>query len=139
MHDQIELRAFCSKHSEILENSTILPSGGSVAFRGDLSSADNVLAGTRHNLKIGSNNGDNIGICSDAGPDKFSHSDSHDEMLLDSQLDGLNTATSAGRTDEIDNASDSLGFALVLKKVFCIKSKFICMFSIKFNYHDVES
>ncbi|XP_028775037.1 uncharacterized protein LOC114731945 isoform X2 [Neltuma alba] len=127
-YENIELRAFCSKHSDIQENSTMLPSGGSVAFGSDLSSADSLPAGTQQNLKIGCQNGDGTGIVSDGSPDKLSHSEPPDEILSDCQLNAhetsecsglpqLNNTAVVGRTDEIANASDSLGFALVLKKL----------------------
>ncbi|KAI9097752.1 hypothetical protein K1719_025523 [Acacia pycnantha] len=127
-HDHIELRVFCSKHSDIQENSTILPSGGSVAFRSDLSSADSLPAETQCTLKTGCHNGDNIGIFSDGSPDKLSHSEPQDGMLSDCQLNAhktsecsglpqLSNTAVVGSTDEIANASDSLGFALVLKKL----------------------
>lgn len=121
-HDNIELRAFCSKHSAILH------SGGSVGFGSDLSSADSLPAGRHYNLKIGCQNGGNVGIVCDGSPDKLSHSEPPDEVLSDCQLHAhetsecsslpqLNDTAVVGRSDEIANAPDSLGFALVLKKL----------------------
>ncbi|KAF7816909.1 Protein Jade-1 isoform A [Senna tora] len=120
---EIELRAFCSKHSELQENSSILPSGGSVAFGSEFSVANSLPvtlpADRQHDLKFGCTNGDNIGIASDGSPDKLSHSESLDAGSSDCRLSVCDTLEcgSLPQTDENVNSSDSLGFALVLKKL----------------------
>ncbi|GAU36754.1 hypothetical protein TSUD_318530 [Trifolium subterraneum] len=73
---QIELRAFCSKHSDLQENRNILPLGGSIAVGSEIPEA-NVLPVTfpvksEHNLKIGCSNG---GLESDSNRDKLNHND----------------------------------------------------------------
>lgn len=138
MYDQVELRAFCSKHSDLQEDSSILPSGGSVAFGSEFSVANSppatLPAGGEHNSKIGCRNGDSIGIVSDASPDKLRHNNPQDGELSDRRLSAcdmlecgsspqLNNSGVLGRADDNVNASDSLGFALVLKKVFWNTSK----------------
>ncbi|KAI4307329.1 hypothetical protein L6164_030530 [Bauhinia variegata] len=89
-YDNVELRAFCSKHSELLENNHILPSGGSVAVGVESSAANVRLSDGRLN----------------AG-----------DMLGSGGVQQLNNTGMVRRTDEDVNASDSLSFALVLKKL----------------------
>ncbi|KAI4337757.1 hypothetical protein L6164_016134 [Bauhinia variegata] len=133
-YDNVELRAFCSKHSELQENNHILSPGGSVAV-GILSSAADGLpvassVDRTHNFKIVCKNGDNFRIHmvdSDSCPDKLSHSEPQEIGSSDGRLNSSDMSESGvqqlsntgvvGRTNEDVNASDSLSFALVLKKL----------------------
>lgn len=147
MFYQVELRAFCSKHSDIQEKSSILPLDGSVAFGSEFSVDDSLpvilSAGRQHNLKIDCRNGEDIDRVSDGSPDKLSPSGSPNTGLPDTSECGslaqLDNNAMAGLTDENVNASDSHGFALVLKKVFYITSQCMCIFRIACNYCVVNS
>ncbi|KAE9603902.1 putative chromatin regulator PHD family [Lupinus albus] len=125
--DDVELRAFCLKHSDLQENRSISPSRGSVAI-GELSEANDPPAtlplNSTLNLKIGVQNGD---VVSDSSPDKLNHTEPQDGGLSDCRLSahGLlgcgavkqHNIGVVGKTNENVDASDSLTFALILKKL----------------------
>ncbi|CAL0307848.1 unnamed protein product [Lupinus luteus] len=130
--DNVELRAFCYKHSDRQENSSILPSEDSVAVGSEFSDANGLQVrlpvNNENNLKRGRRNEDNIVIISDDSPYNLSLNEPEDGGLsnirlnthsisgcnVDQQL--YNTET-VGRTSENANASDTLKYALVWKKL----------------------
>ncbi|XP_019430720.1 PREDICTED: uncharacterized protein LOC109338032 isoform X2 [Lupinus angustifolius] len=130
--DNVELRAFCFKHSDLQENSSILPSGNSVVVRSEFSDANGLQVrlpvNNEYNLKSGCRNGDNLGIISDDRPYKLSHNEPEDGGLSNSRLNSHNISgcdavrqlyntETVGRTNENANASDTLKYALVWKKL----------------------
>ncbi|XVE60397.1 hypothetical protein DITRI_Ditri05aG0125400 [Diplodiscus trichospermus] len=134
--DSIELRAFCSKHSDIHDNSSS-PQLGELCAAGTDSSTNNQLSpasmDTIRNLKIGLKNGDKIAAHIEA-PDDNSDKSSDGE-LQEIGLSGIDTRSNtrvasecgdrkqlvdAGLLERIngdDHNSDSLDFALILKKL----------------------
>ena len=135
MLDQVELRAFCCKHSDLQEKSSILPPEDSVAALGcEVSDATGfpvrLPVNSEQSLKIDCRNGSNIGIASDSSPDKLSHNEPEDGGLSDCRLtaqdmlgcDAEQQLCNAGTVDgtsENANLYDTLNFALILKKVCC--------------------
>lgn len=128
---QIELRAFCLKHSDLQGSRNILPLGGSIAVGSEFSEANDLPVTlpvkSEHNVKIGCSNGG--GLESDSNPDKLNHNDEPPEGGLSvcrinaHNMLGCGAAPPhniGGAVRTIDNvdASDSPSFALVLKKVF---------------------
>lgn len=128
---QIELRAFCSKHSDLQENRSILPLGGSIPVGSEFPEANGLPVTSpvksEHNIKIGCSNG---ALESDSNSDKLNHNDeppngglsvgtiSAQNMLVCGAAQPHNIGA-AGRTNEKLDASNSPSFALVLRKVFC--------------------
>ncbi|CAJ2644281.1 unnamed protein product [Trifolium pratense] len=127
--DEIELRAFCSKHSDLQENRNILPLGGSVAVGSEIPEANDLSVTlpvkSEHDLKIGCSNG---GLESDSNPDKLNHNDETPNGGLSvctiSAQDTLGCGAApphnigvAGRTNENVNVSESPSFVLVLRKL----------------------
>ncbi|KAG5036295.1 Protein Jade-1 [Glycine soja] len=128
-NDNVELRAFCLKHSDLPENRSIFPLEGSIAVRNDISEAKGFpvtlpLSGEQ-NLKDCRNRE----LASDSSPDKLNHNDeppdgglsgcrisAHDDMLGCGAVPQQNVGV-VGRANENIDASDSLSFALVLKKL----------------------
>lgn len=132
---QVELRAFCLKHSDLLEHRSILPLEGSIAVRKEFSEANDLSVSEEHNLKDCRNGG----LAPDSSLDKLNHSDEPpDGGLSDCKLSAPDMFGNGavpqqnvgvvGRANENADASDSLSFALILKKVFCIISISICVF-----------
>lgn len=134
---QVELRAFCLKHSDLQENRSILPLGGPIVPGSESSEANDLPVtlpmSSERCVKIDCGNGE---VVSDGNPDTLNHNDEPpDGGLSDCRFSTHNMLGCgdvpqhnigvAGRTNENVDASDSLSFALVLKKVFCIIS--ICM------------
>ncbi|RDY04519.1 hypothetical protein CR513_11762 [Mucuna pruriens] len=127
-NDNVELRAFCLKHSDLSENRSILPLEDSIAVKNEFSEANGlpVTLGVsdEHNLKDCRNGG----LASDSSPDKLNHYDeppdgglsdcrlSAHDMLGCGAVPQQNVGV-VGRANENVDASDSLGFALVLKKL----------------------
>ncbi|CAL0305533.1 unnamed protein product [Lupinus luteus] len=125
--DDVELRAFCLKHSDLQENRSISPSGSSVAI-GEFSEANDppttLPLNSEHNLKISVQNGD---VISDSCPGKLNHNEPEGGGLPDCRLSaqGLlgrgavkqHNIGVVGKTNENVGASDSLTFALILKKL----------------------
>ena len=109
---KVELRAFCLKHSDLQDNRSILPSGDSIPIGSELSEANGLPVNSERKLKIGCGNG---GVMSDSSPDNLNHND----MLGCGAVQQHNVGV-VGGTNENGDASDSLSFALVLKKVFCV-------------------
>ncbi|KAK0576925.1 hypothetical protein LWI29_025450 [Acer saccharum] len=130
--DNVELRAFCSKHSDIQDSNSTPQIGDSCI--GD-SSVSNHLRETSsinrlHRLKVSRRNGDKIAVhmeTSDANTDRSN--DSEDIRLSDSRLNGV-PVTECGEvqqpkyigTLERSNSedvspSDTLNFAIILKKL----------------------
>lgn len=113
---QVELRAFCLKHSNLQEDRSILPLGGrSIAAGGDFSEANDLPVSlpvsSEHNVKIVCDNG---GLVSNSIPDKLNHNGVPPDDGAFPQHDiGV-----TGKTNEHVDGSDSLSFVLVLKKVF---------------------
>lgn len=124
---QIELRAFCSKHSDLQENRSILPLGGSIPVGSEFSEANDLPVKSEHSIKIGFGNGV---LESDGNSDKLNHNDeppngglsvgtiSAQNMLVCGAAQPHNMGV-AGRTNEKVDSSNSPSFALVLRKVFC--------------------
>ncbi|CAJ1974169.1 unnamed protein product [Sphenostylis stenocarpa] len=123
----VELRAFCLKHSDLPENRSVLPQEGSIEVRNELSEANSLpvtlpVSG-EHNLRDCRNGG----LASDSNPDKLNHNDEPlDGVLPDCRLSAHMLGCGAtpqqnievvGRVTENVDASDSLSFALVLKKL----------------------
>ncbi|KAK7353481.1 hypothetical protein VNO80_18928 [Phaseolus coccineus] len=108
----VELRAFCLKHSDLPENKSILPQEGFIEVRNEFSEANDLpvtlLVSGEHNLRDCRNGG----LVSDSNPDNLNHNANH--QMEDYPI--------AGRGNENVDASDSLSFALVLKK--CISEGF---------------
>ncbi|MED6131358.1 hypothetical protein PIB30_008948 [Stylosanthes scabra] len=114
--DNIELRAFCLKHSDSQDNRGILPLGDSLAIGNTFLEANGLPVNSEHKLKIG---------C--GSPNKLNHNGLQDVGLSDcrliaSDLSGCGAVQQhnvgmVGKTNENGVASDSLSFALVLKKL----------------------
>ncbi|CAK8566288.1 unnamed protein product [Lathyrus sativus] len=128
-NDNIELRAFCLKHSDLQENRSILPLGGSIAVGNEFPKANDLPVTlpvkSEHNIKIGCTNG---GLESDTNPDMLNHNDQppdgglsvctvRAQNMLGCGAAPLHNIGVEGRTNENVNASDSPSFALVLKKL----------------------
>ncbi|KAK7311584.1 hypothetical protein RJT34_09826 [Clitoria ternatea] len=127
-NDNVELRAFCWKHSDLQENRSMLPLGGSIAVN-EFSEANGhpvtLPMSSEHNLKDSRDGG----LASDSSPDKSNHNEeSQDGGLSDSRLSAHDDISecdampqdntgAVGRVDENIDAPDSLSFALVLKKL----------------------
>ncbi|KAE9595938.1 putative chromatin regulator PHD family [Lupinus albus] len=130
--DNVELRAFCFKHSDFQEKSSILQSGDSVAIGSEFSDASvlqvSFPVNSENNLKRGCRNRDNVGTISDGSPDNLSHNEPEDGRLSISRLNAHNMLEcdaeqqlynigTVGRSNENANASDTLKYALVWKKL----------------------
>ncbi|KAK7353135.1 hypothetical protein VNO80_18575 [Phaseolus coccineus] len=126
-NDNVELRAFCFKHSDLPESRSILPQEGFIEVRNEFSEANDLpvtlpVSG-EHNLRDCRNGG----LVSDSNPDKLNHNDEPpDGGLPDCRLSAHMLGCGAlpqqnvevvGRGNENVDASDSLSFALVLKKL----------------------
>lgn len=132
---QIELRAFCLKHSDLQGNRSILPLGGSsIAVGSEFAEANDLPAtlpvNSEHNIITGCGNGE---LVSGDSPDKLDHNDEPPDgglpdcrfsatahNMLGSGSAAQHNIEVAGGSNENVDASDSLSFALVLKKVFHI-------------------
>lgn len=126
---QVELRAFCSKHSDIQDNSITPRTGDPCSAIGSDSCVFNNLEETLsmsklHKLKISCKNGDKVAVhmeTSDANSDRSA--DSEVTGFSDSRLISVPTSecTNAGMLDKSEwedvNPSDALNFTLILKKV----------------------
>ncbi|KAL5844155.1 hypothetical protein ACOSQ4_010113 [Xanthoceras sorbifolium] len=130
--DNVELRAFCSKHSDIQDSNSAHQIGDSCV--GDSSVSNNLQETSTinrlHKLKISRKNGDKIAVhmeTSDANTDRSN--DSEEIRLSDSRLNGV-PVTECGevqqptyigileRSNSEDvSPSDSLNFAMILKKL----------------------
>ncbi|XP_039023269.1 uncharacterized protein LOC120155865 isoform X2 [Hibiscus syriacus] len=124
--DNIELRAFCSKHSEIYDNSSS-PSHGELCASGTNSSIDNP-----QKSKISLSNGDNIAVdieSPDDNSDKSGGGELQDIGLSDTRS-SAQIASEYGETQQLGdmglleknndderNPSNSLNFAMILKKL----------------------
>jgi len=125
---QVELRAFCLKHSDLPESRNILPQEGFIEVRNEFSEANDLPVtlpvSSEHNLRDCRNGV----LVSDSNPDKLNHNDEPpDGGLPDCRLSAHTLGCGAvpqqnvevvGRGNENVDVSDSLSFALVLKKVF---------------------
>ncbi|XP_021681430.2 uncharacterized protein LOC110665553 isoform X2 [Hevea brasiliensis] len=134
--ENVELRAFCSKHSEFPDDRGNPQLGDSfIAMRSDSFTANcipsKLLTDKQHKLKIGQN-GDKVAVhveAPDSISDKSGDSESQEIELSDSRLndvlvsecaDGnqINNMDMPDRSDNEDaNLSDSLNLALILKKL----------------------
>ncbi|XP_019455602.1 PREDICTED: uncharacterized protein LOC109356638 isoform X3 [Lupinus angustifolius] len=127
--DNVELRAFCFKHSDFQEKSSILLSGDSVATGSEFSDASvlqvSFPVNNENNLKSGCRNRDNTGAISDGSPDKLNHNEpedgisrlnAHKVLGCDAEQQLYNIGM-VGRTNENASASDTLKYALVWKKL----------------------
>lgn len=128
---QIELRAFCSKHSNLQENRSILPLRGSIPVGSEFPEANDLPVTlpvkSEQSIKVGCSNG---ALESDSNSDKLKHNDeppsgglsvgtiSAQNMLVCGSAQPHNIGV-AGRINEKVDASNSPSFALVLRKVFC--------------------
>ncbi|XP_052188942.1 uncharacterized protein LOC127799193 isoform X2 [Diospyros lotus] len=130
--DDVELRAFCSKHSEVQNGSTTQQSGvGSDSYV-----TKHQPVGTTVNklqkLKFGRKSGDKITVHvveTDTNVSKLGNSATHGEGLSDARSYSLlqpecgdskqssSADTLERRTNEEPNASDSLDFTAILKKL----------------------
>ncbi|XP_015885585.3 uncharacterized protein LOC107420993 isoform X1 [Ziziphus jujuba] len=121
--DNVELRAFCSKHSDILDNdNTSQLDDPSVAVGSDYHATNKLLK-----LKIDQKNGDNIAVHTgtpDTSSDPSDDSEPREIGLADSRLmsvcndaQPLNDVESFERGTVDVDASDSINFKLILKKL----------------------
>ena len=126
------MRAFCSKHSDLQENRSILPLGGSIPVGSEFPEANDLPVTlpvkSEHSIKIGCSNG---ALESDSNSDKLNHNDeppngglsvgtiSAQNMLVCGGAAQQHNIGVTGRTNEKVDASNSPGFALVLRKVLC--------------------
>ncbi|KAH9756809.1 PHD finger family protein [Citrus sinensis] len=127
--NNVELRAFCAKHSDIQDNSSTPRTGDPCSAIGSESCVSNNLHETLsmsklHKLKFSCKNGDKIGVhteTSDANSDRST--DSEVTGFSDSRLISVPTSecTNAGKPDRSEfedvNPSDALNFTLILKKL----------------------
>ncbi|KAK7282765.1 hypothetical protein RIF29_11801 [Crotalaria pallida] len=125
--NDVELRAFCLKHSDLHENRSISPSGDSIN-NGEFTETNDLLVTSlvndEHCSKIGMQNG---GVESNSSPDKLNHNEAQDGGLSDCRLSvhdmlGCDSVQQhnigvAGRANENFDAPDSLSFPLILKKL----------------------
>ncbi|XP_019415536.1 PREDICTED: uncharacterized protein LOC109327024 [Lupinus angustifolius] len=123
----VKLRAFCLKHSDLQENISTFPSRGSVAI-GEFYEAKHlpvtVPLDSELNVKIGVQNGE---VVSDSSPEKLNHNEPQGGGLSDCRLSahGLlgcgaveqHNIGVVGKTNENVDASDTLSFARILKKL----------------------
>ncbi|XWS23817.1 hypothetical protein CRYUN_Cryun28dG0047800 [Craigia yunnanensis] len=133
--DNIELRAFCSKHSDIHDNSSS-PQLGELCAAGNDSSITNQLSLTSMDksqiLKIGLKNGDKIAVHMEApkdNSDKSGDGELQEIGLSDARLNARFASECGDALQLVDvgmlersngddhNPSDSLNFALILKKL----------------------
>ncbi|KAJ7965630.1 putative Phd finger protein [Quillaja saponaria] len=133
--DNVELRAFCSKHSEVQDYSGTPQAGNPSVSVGSELSVANPLPLTKpvskpHKSRIGHRNGHNNGVhvspydnCSDkSGDDELQEVGSSDSRLsarviLDcGGTEQLNDTEFLGSNKDV-NPYDSLNFALILKKL----------------------
>lgn len=124
-NDNIELRAFCSKHSDLQEKRSILPLGGCIPAGSEFPEANDLPVKSEHSIKIGCSNGV---LESDSNSDKLNHNDeplngglpvstiSAQNMLVCGAAQPHNIGV-AGRTNEKVDGSNSPSFALVLRKL----------------------
>ncbi|KAE8704410.1 PHD finger family protein, putative isoform 2 [Hibiscus syriacus] len=114
---QIELRAFCSKHSEIHDNSHSPPLGELCASGTD-SSITNQLPlqsmDKSQNSKVSLSNGDKIAVDIEA-PDTRSSAQVASECGETQQLGDLGLLGKSN--DDVHNPFNSLNFAMILKKL----------------------
>jgi len=137
---QVELRAFCLKHSDLPESKSILPQEAFIEVRNEFSEASDLpvtlpVSG-EHNLRDCRNGG----LVSDSNPDKLNHNDEPpDGGLPDCRLSDHMLGCVAvpqqnvevvERENENADGSDSNSFALVLKKVLYVYP-YMCLFWIK--------
>ncbi|XVF39427.1 hypothetical protein PTKIN_Ptkin01aG0033700 [Pterospermum kingtungense] len=134
-HDDIELRAFCSKHSDIHDNSSS-PQLEELCAAGSVSSITNQLSPTSvditQNLKAGLKDGDKAAVQMEAPDDKSDISGDGELQEIDWSDSRLNApfasecskprqladgGLSERSNDDDHNPSDSLNFALILKKL----------------------
>ncbi|XP_039000473.1 LOW QUALITY PROTEIN: uncharacterized protein LOC120126323 [Hibiscus syriacus] len=115
--DNIELRAFCSKHSEIHDNSHSPPLGELCASGTD-SSITNQLPlqsmDKSQNSKVSLSNGDKIAVDIEA-PDTRSSAQVASECGETQQLGDLGLLGKSN--DDVHNPFNSLNFAMILKKL----------------------
>lgn len=122
---KVELRAFCSKHSDIQDDSSTPRTGDPCLAIGSDSSVSNNLQGTLsknklRKLKISRKHAAQMDN-SDANSDRST--DSEVTGLSDSRLISIPTSecTNTGMLDRSDcedvNPSDDINFILILKKV----------------------
>ncbi|XVF64660.1 hypothetical protein PTKIN_Ptkin09bG0185800 [Pterospermum kingtungense] len=133
--DNIELRAFCSKHSETHDNSSS-PQLGELCASGTGSSITNQLSSAlmdnSQNLKVGLKNGDKVAVDiedPDDNSDKSGEGELQEIGLSDTRLSApvasecadVQQLIGAGLLElsngDGHNPSDSLNFALILKKL----------------------
>ncbi|KAM7514976.1 hypothetical protein LguiA_004559 [Lonicera macranthoides] len=133
--DDVELRAFCSKHSEVQNDSGTQLVGGrhtGVATDSNITKHKPVLTivNKPHKLKIGRRNGDKIAVhieATNTDLDKLGGNVSSEDVLSDtksnSKLQSECVDAQQPNTDTIENSgedvttSDSLNFSLILKKL----------------------
>ncbi|XWS25217.1 hypothetical protein CRYUN_Cryun27aG0050700 [Craigia yunnanensis] len=130
--DNIELRAFCSKHSEIHDNSSS-PQLGELCAAGTDSSITNQLSPASmdksQNLKICLKNGDKIAVHIEAPDDNSGDGELQEIGLSDTRLH-VRVASECGDTQQLvdvgllersngddHNPFDSINFSLILKKL----------------------
>ncbi|XP_061350490.1 uncharacterized protein LOC133295665 isoform X2 [Gastrolobium bilobum] len=124
-NDNVELRAFCLKHSDLQEKRSMLPLGGSNAVSEANGLPVTLPVNSEHDIKIGCGNG---GLASVNSEDILDHNDEppdegfSDCSLIAHDISGCDAMPQhnvgvVGRTGENVDASDSLSFALVLKKL----------------------
>uniref|UniRef100_A0A5B7AIV8 PHD finger family protein n=1 Tax=Davidia involucrata TaxID=16924 RepID=A0A5B7AIV8_DAVIN len=136
--DDVELRAFCSKHSEVESSNTTQQSGDlSVAVGSNSCTTEHQpvtsTVNKPHKLKIGRKNGDKIAVhieTSDSNNNnKLGDSVLNEDGLLDTRSNSrlqsecgdaqqhVNVETGERNNGEDANSSDSLNFTLILKKL----------------------
>ncbi|KAK2976403.1 hypothetical protein RJ640_009230 [Escallonia rubra] len=132
---KVELRAFCSKHSEVLNNGCTQQVGDlSISVGSDTCSTihqPQSVVSKPHKLKVDRREGDKAAVCSETAAmelDKLGDSILCDDGLSDNRsnsnvqsecADGAHQPTDAidKNGGENDNTSDTLKFTLMLKKL----------------------
>ncbi|KAJ4701226.1 putative Phd finger protein [Melia azedarach] len=134
--DNVELRAFCSKHSDIHDNSTPRTGDPCLAIGNDppvSSNAQGTLSMNKlHKLKISHKNGEKIAVHMESScADSDRSCDSEETVLSDSRSNGVAVRmpecgkaqqfTNIGMLDKSENEDvnpcDSINFILILKKL----------------------
>ncbi|KAL6962090.1 hypothetical protein U1Q18_037045 [Sarracenia purpurea var. burkii] len=122
--DDVELRAFCSKHSEVQNGSSIQQSvDTSISIGSDSCVTKHQLetppVNKPHKLKLGRKNGDKITVHIETTDPNISklESDSRSQSGRGDTQQPASTETFGRSTTDDVNTSDSLDFAMILKKL----------------------
>lgn len=112
---QVELKAFCSKHSEVPNNSNTEPEDPSVSIdkNSNISDSSHVTSSPKklNKLKIGGRNGDNVAVSVETSDNSDKFSDSRSQEIP------MNDRGKFERSCEDVNASGNLNLTPILQKV----------------------